>query len=1190
MTCTSCGAENEAGRQFCLNCGQRLAAGCPVCGSSNTPGAKFCGKCGNPLPAGDAMAPRPAGTMAATAPAATTPAAATPATERRRVSVLFADLVGFTTLSEKSDAEDVRELLGRYFEACRDVVERYGGTVEKFIGDAVMAVWGTPTAQEDDAERAVRAALELVESVRHLSTESGMADLGLRAAVHTGEAVVTIGASGMGMVAGDLVNTASRLQAIAAPGTVLVGEGTQRAARNAIAFEEAGPQTLRGKASPVPAFRALRVVAQRGGVGRSEQLEPPFVGRDAELQLIKDFYHATAREPGPRLVSVLGQAGIGKTRLSWEFLKYIDGVTESVYWHQGRSPAYGEGISFWALGEMVRMRLAIGEGADDASTRASLSATLDEFVTDADERRSLEAPLLHLLGIGESQGFERGQLFVAWRTFFERIADMGPVVMVFEDLQWADDGMLDFIEELAAWSRGRSIYIITLARPELLDRRATWGAGLRSFTSLSLAPLVDAEMRALLAGLVPGLPETVTDQIVGRSEGVPLYAVEMVRTLLNDGRIQRDGDAFRPVGDLSELAVPESLHALIAARIDALPAPERSLVQDASVLGLSLSTEALAAVARSTEEMEPMLQHLVQRELLTIDDDPRSPERGQYRFVQGLVREVAYGTLSRDDRRARHLAAARFYEALGDDELSGVLAQHYVDAYQAHPDGPEGTAVAIQARVALRGAAERARALGSPRLAHSYLQSALVVVSDPAEELEIRQAAGFAAADAGLFDAGIAHCERAIDLATELGDAGSRRRFTAFLGQVLTEGRQDQALQLLREAYAEPGLRPEDPGFVELADSLAKTEMRAQNDAVAMEITERALPVAEAAGPDWATLQLIITRGVCLSNLHRPTEAVTVLAGAWELAQRRGLAGGTRAAVNLGYALEPEDPRRGFEISRAGLERDRRIGNLWGVRYLLGNAADGALEVGEWDWALAQIDEQLEQPVEAAERLWYGAFATEIRAYRGEPVQEEARRLYEQSQPWDDVQYRGLGKRGLMAVSLVGGRLDEVIRLVDEQLALGSQNAAIAFHGGRAAIWSGDLATARRLFAASDAARPGRGTDADIATLEAGIAQLEGRTGDARARYADAQRLLRELGLDFRLAQCDLEIVITGAMEADERRRAADEAREIFTRLRATALLDRLDAALATEAPAAEAATRPSEVEAEVEAEVPQQS
>ena len=267
------------------------------------------------------------------------------------MTVLFADMVGFTALSDGRDAEAVRELLTQYFELARDVIERYGGTVEKFIGDAVMAVWGTPVAHEDDAERGVRAGLELVDAVRRLGPE-----IQARAGVLTGEAAVTLGAVGQGMVAGDLVNTASRLQSVAAPGTVLVGEATQRAASSAIAFGPAGEHTLKGKTAPVPAWVALRVVSKRKGMGRTDRLEAPFVGRESELRLLKDVFHATTREERARLVSITGQAGIGKSRLAWEFLKYVDGVVEGVWWHDGRSPAYGEGVTFWALGEMVRYR------------------------------------------------------------------------------------------------------------------------------------------------------------------------------------------------------------------------------------------------------------------------------------------------------------------------------------------------------------------------------------------------------------------------------------------------------------------------------------------------------------------------------------------------------------------------------------------------------------------------------------------------------------------------------------------------------------------------------------------------------------------------------------------------------------------------------------------------------------------
>jgi len=343
VICANCGTENEAGRKFCKECAAPLAIACSSCGAANSPDAKFCGECASPLQGAVSVPP-----AAQAAPPTGQPG---PVAERRLVSVLFADLVGFTPFSEERDPEAVRELLTRYFDLARLAIERHGGTVEKFIGDAVMAVWGAPVAREDDAERAVRAALEIIDAMTALGP-----GIEARAGVLTGETAVTLGAVGQGMVAGDLVNTASRLQSVAAPGTVLVGETTMRAASAAIAFEPVEAQELKGKSSPVPAWRALRVVAQRGGQGRGDALEPPFVGRDDELRLLKDALHATGRERRVRLVSISGPAGIGKSRLAWELEKYIDGVVEDIYWHRGRSPSYGEGIAFWALGEMVRRR------------------------------------------------------------------------------------------------------------------------------------------------------------------------------------------------------------------------------------------------------------------------------------------------------------------------------------------------------------------------------------------------------------------------------------------------------------------------------------------------------------------------------------------------------------------------------------------------------------------------------------------------------------------------------------------------------------------------------------------------------------------------------------------------------------------------------------------------------------------
>jgi class 3 adenylate cyclase len=496
------------------------------------------------------------------------------------VTILFADLVGFTTVSEARDSEEVRALLSRYFDTCRRLIELYGGVVEKFIGDAVMAVWGAHNATEDDAERAVRAALDLVAAVTALGDEIGVPDLRVRGGVLTGEATVTVGAVGEGMVAGDVVNTASRVQALAEPGQVLVGDSTRRATEPTVVFEDAGEHELKGKIGLHRMWRAVRIVSGARGSLKSEGLEAPFVGRERELRQIKNLFHTCAEERRAHLVSVTGIAGIGKSRLVWEFYKYFDGLAQVIYWHRGRCPSYGEGVTYWALADMVRMRCRISEDEPSDAILAKLSGILDAHIPDPDERAFVEPRVAHLLGVEGGARFEREDLFSAWRLFFERLADVYPTVLAFEDMQWADASLLDFIEHLLEWSRNSPLYVITAARPELVEKRPTWGAGKRNFTSVYLEPLPDRAMRGLLDGLVAGLPDTLAGQILARSEGVPLYAVETVRMLLDRGHLVQQGSVYRATGPVETLEVPETLHALIAARLDGLTPDERLVVQN----------------------------------------------------------------------------------------------------------------------------------------------------------------------------------------------------------------------------------------------------------------------------------------------------------------------------------------------------------------------------------------------------------------------------------------------------------------------------------------------------------------------------------------------------------------------------------------------------------------------------------
>src|SRR5499427_6410390 len=578
--CRQCGAAVEAGHRFCGECGYPLE-GCPSCGAPVTPGKKFCHACGHALNGAE-----PA--LAAARPGVTAAGTGTgwePVAERRVCSVLFCDVVGFTSLSESRDPEAVRELLSQYFAVARTVVGRYGGVVEKFIGDAVMAVWGTPVATEEDAERAVRAALDLVSSAADLGAEAGVPGLAARCGVVTGEVAVTLGATNEGMVAGDAVNTAARVQSAADPGCVLVDAATHRLTVSSVGYADAGEHLLKGKAEPKQLWRATRVVSALGGAQRVDGLEAPLTGRDAELRSVKELFHASADRRVPRMVVVSGPAGVGKSRLGWEFEKYLDGLVEDVWWHRGRYLSYGDGVAFWALAEIVRQRLGIAEEDPADIAAGKLAAGLDRFVPDPAEQAYAGVRLSRLLGVafagdgGETLG--REELFAGWRLFFERLAAVRPVVLLVEDAQHADAGLLDFLEYLIDWVRDLPVYVLVLARPELGQARPGLGAG-RNRTALTLDPLDPVSMDELVEALVPGMSAGTRAKITAQAQGIPLFGVETIRSLIDRDIVQPIEGAYRLVGDVGELAVPDSLHALLAARLDALDPGARRLVADAA--------------------------------------------------------------------------------------------------------------------------------------------------------------------------------------------------------------------------------------------------------------------------------------------------------------------------------------------------------------------------------------------------------------------------------------------------------------------------------------------------------------------------------------------------------------------------------------------------------------------------------
>jgi class 3 adenylate cyclase/tetratricopeptide (TPR) repeat protein len=1163
MTCPQCGAENPPGQRFCGQCGNALAAGCPACGAQNAPGNKFCGECGTPLSA-----------AAATAPVASEPAAAAPApqpaSERRLVSVLFADLVGFTAASERRDAEETRELLSRYFDTSRRLIELYGGTVEKFIGDAVMAVWGTPTATEDDAERAVRAALDLVTAVSALGDEVGAPELRARAGVLTGEAAVTIGAEGQGMVAGDLVNTASRIQSVATPGTVYVGDSTRRATEQTIAYESAGSHELQGKGGLYPLYRALRVVSGARGSLKSQGLEAPFVGRDRELRLVKDLFHACADDGRAHLVSITGIAGIGKSRLTWEFFKYIDGLPQLTYWQRGRCLSYGEGVTYWALADLVRMRCRISEDEEPASALGKLQTALVEYVLDEEERRFVEPRVAHLLGLEEGPRFERDDLFAAWRLFFERLADAEPTALVFEDMQWADDSLLDFIDYLLEWSRESRLFVLTLARPELQESRPTWGAGRRNFTSLYLEPLSPGSMEELLAGLVPGLPDEVHSQILERAEGVPLYAVETVRMLLDRGALVQDGPVYRPAGPIEALEVPETLHALIAARLDGLSVEERRVLQDAAVLGKTFSKPALAALAGiGLDELEPLLTSLVRKEILGIQADPRSPEHGQYSFLQDLIRHVAYETLSKRERRGRHLAAAAHLESAfpDEEEIVEVLASHYLDAYRAAPDAEDADEIRTNAREKLARAGDRAASLAAAREAQRYFEQAAELTEDDVMAAGLHVRAGQMAIRRARPDEARALFDRAHAAFESAGMTHPAARVSARLAEVdFFEGHVAETLARLEQALETLSSEEPDGDVAEVAAAFGRFLTLAGRHDEALPQIERALTLAEALVLPEVFVQALISKGTVLGRMGRRKEAEILLGAALDRALAEDLfSAGHRAANNLAYMLEARDAfAQSMVVSERGLEIARRIGDRRTEAFMRAGSVSSDLLLGRWDEAIATADESDPSAAYAAQTM----LVVDIECRRGR-VAEARERLgrYTAALETDDPQIRATLAIAEVTVLRAEGNPEAALRTAEQALPESLSRIGIGFvvtkmlqvEALECAFELGNSEKLEELLGRIEALRPGERSPLLAAHAARFRARLEPDDSAAGAGFQRAEAAFRDLGMVFALAVTQLEHAerLAAAGRPAEAQPLVEEARETFERLGAAPWVER---------------------------------
>lgn len=1150
MQCPECGSDNKPGRRFCRTCGHRLELVCARCGAANDPTDRFCGSCGGALGEGRPEDPD--------TPAADDEEAGEAPQERRFVSVLFADLVGFTAYAETRDPEIVRSVLTEYFDRTRDVVERFGGVVEKYIGDAVMAVWGATIANEDDAERAVRAGLDLSDAVARLGEELAIPGLAVRVGILSGEAAVAPATPERGFVVGDLVNTAARLQSLAEPGTVVVGETTYRMLQRAVSFEPLGEHEVKGKAEPIVAWRAVGVMTDRTQRAKNGGVEPAFVGREAELRLLKDALHETERTARARLVSIIGEAGIGKTRLAWELRKYVGGLAKDVYWHEGRSPAYDQGLTFWALGEMVRQRAHIADGDDPLRSRTKLRTAVTEYVPAPADQEWIEARLAALLGLERGPTGDRSEFFAAVRAFFQAIAERGTTVLVFEDFNWADGGLMEFVEELVERSPRHPILVITLARPDLLDRAPGWGAGRRNFTSWHLGPLPDVEMTSLVRGMVQGIGDDACRAIVERANGIPLYAVELVRMLIADGDLELDDDACcTPVRDLSAIRVPDTVRAVIGARLDRLPAASRTLLQDAAMLGTSFTVASLAAMAgRQPERVEELLEALVHRELLEVESDTRSPERGQYRFVQSMIREVAYERLTRDERRIRHRRAAAFYTEQGDGDMVGAVANHFMAAYKATNDPAEAELLAADATAALSDAADRAARLHSHAQSLAMLEYALAFAGDPRTKARLWQRGARSAGVLALHETAIGYAYRAFDWFSEHGDAAEIAAAATIVGDELCHAyRAPEAIEVLRPIVdADPALS--SPDVVTAAAGLARAYLMALRDEEASDASSRVMEPAERFGLVPTIIDALVTRGTALGNLGRMHEAIALLQGATRYAQDNDLPlAELRAANNLGHLLAFDDHAAALEVCRAGMEQANRIGDVrltgsftWAVSAYLERD-------GRYEEARALRDDarsRMEMPKTTVE--WYDVTDLLAAVERGdtsaaEAAHEAARRTLDEANPQSEA-----GVAGTQAtLDLLGRRFEEAY----EHVMAVAESHRLPDHLEIAMYAAALIRDADRLEAVVEGLRTcrhcGRMVDAIRWAAEGALAAVRGDTERAVAGFSKAASF-RWLRMDR--ARLDALFATMVGADVPEARLAAEHAFDLFSEAGAAAYLD----------------------------------
>jgi class 3 adenylate cyclase/tetratricopeptide (TPR) repeat protein len=1125
---------------------------CPRCGADNDESARFCSSCGTELD-------RPQRVQGE---------------ERKVVSVLFVDLVAFTAASEAADPEDVRARLRPYHARVKQEIERFGGTVEKFIGDAVMAVFGAPVAHEDDPERAVSAALRVITAIADLNETQPDLDLSVRAAINTGEAVVTLGArpaEGEAMVAGDVVNTAARLQQHAPVDGVAVGEATYRATRDLFEYEPLEPVAAKGKAEPVPLWHA-KAPRRRWGVDIEPVARTPLIGRDDDLALLQSTYARTLRESSTQLVTIVGEPGVGKTRLTAEFRRWIDDQPEIVFWRQGRSLPYGEGITFWALGEMVKAQAGILESDPPDEARAKLEVAVSEVTSDPTEMEWLKQTLASLVGAGESSSASPETSFTAWQRFLEGVAAQRPLIAVFEDLHWADEQLLAFVEHLVEWSVGVPLLVLCTARPELYERAPGWGGGKRNSNTISLSPLGPENTARLLSALMKRavLPAETQTRLIEQAGGNPLYAEEFVRMLADQGVLTAEGELRD-----AQVRVPDSVQSLIAARLDTLAPERKALLHDAAVVGKVFWSGGVAAMSDSEEpSVRAGLQELVRKELVRGVRESSVKDQAEYAFWHALVRDVAYSQIPRRQRIPKHVAAAEWIERMAGDRATDhaeLLAYHYEQAIDlARATGSDERALVEPAARAFELAGDRAMSLHIGRASAYYIRAAELYPDGHLQRgellLKVAEARSGAPAEA------IRCAEEAVTIFRAAGEELREGAALVALASVAwIHGDTTRGSELEIEALEKLERHPAGEELLNAYQRRAGSLSIAGRSKEALEMIDRALGLADELQSQSYSSRLYQFRGIARADLG-DLDGIADLRKGLEVARESGdiFAEGV-AYTNLASNLLPTSPSEALAVWNEGIEFAVKRGITANRFWQLSESTWALFDLGRWDEVIERAIEVVEW-AEGGGLMYAGAIAAAQHAlvlvHRGHPADAEP--LLERFVPVardagdPQVVVPALAAAALLAAAkddlpAAAGFLGDLESRTRTGASLYRPNylpdvVAIAFDAGEPELAEAFLETEYR--------STGRQAHSVIAA-QAVAAEKTGRVEDALALYEDATR--RWDAHPFVLGGAETRhgagrCLVALGRDAETPLR---EAREIFAQLGAQPAVERVDETLA---------------------------